>query len=458
MRTRLLIGFILFAVLATALLLVPIGFTLDAHDNATTLGTLRRDTRALATLLANDIVHHNFAQARKLAKSYAHSTGRQVLVTDNHGTLLASETKQTIDAALLAIVNQVEKVQLYGVTPSTPQESPQYYVAMSLPIAAVTVGNGSITDVKLIVTYPVKIVTKAIRSDWRNLALIGVLMLVVACLLGVVISSSLVRPLRRIGRAVDAIGNGELDVRVPDAEGPTELRRLAQGINATTARLITLLEAQRTFVEDASHQLRTPLTALQLHLENLQTGNDVNISEDVASVLSEVGRLSRLVDSLLSLARNESRNPILVSLPVSDLINERVDYWRPLAEEHGLELTGQVPNDITIVGIDGVLEQILDNLLSNAFDATPRGGMIRVVVARVGSKVELHVIDNGVGLSADERALAIRRFWRGRNSDVEGSGLGLAIVDQLVRLSGGSMELREAASGGIDSTVTLRGA
>lgn len=455
MRSRLLLGFILFAVLATALLLVPIGFTLDAHENANTLSALRRDTNALATILSNDIARNNLAQAKKLAKSYARSTGRQVLVIDSEGILLASKAKQAIDQSLLTIANEVGPVQLFGVTSGTALESPQYYVAMSLPHAADP--DHSIGGVKLMVTFPVRIVTKAIRSDWRNLALVGFLMLAVACLLGVAISSSLVRPLRRIGRAVDAIGNGELDVRVPDGEGPSELRRLAQAINATTARLITLLEAQRTFVEDASHQLRTPLTALQLHLENLQIGDAMTSSEDVSSVLSEVGRLNRLVDSLLALARNESRSPVLATVRVHDLVIERVEYWRPFAEEHSLDLEVVVPSDIAIVVIDGVLEQILDNLLSNAFDATPRGGSIRVVVTRAATKVELHVIDDGVGLSPDERVLALRRFWRGRHSDVEGSGLGLAIVDQLARLSGGSIELREAPGGGIDATVIFRG-
>lgn len=448
------VGFVLFAVLATALLLVPIGFTLDAHENANTLSALRRDTNALAAILSNDIARNNLTQAKKLAKTYAHSTGRQVLVVDSNGTLIASKLKQATDASLLAIAQEVGATQLFGVTTGSALESPQYYVAVSLTHAADL--DHSIGDVKLIVTFPVKIVSKAIRSDWRNLALVGFLMLAVACLLGVVISSSLVRPLRKIGRAVDAIGNGELDVRVPDSEGPTELRRLAQGINATTARLITLLESQRSFVEDASHQLRTPLTALQLHLENLQTGETSTNSDDVKSVLSEVDRLNRLVDSLLALARNESRRPVLEIVPIHDLVVERVEYWRPYAEEHGLVLEIVATRDVTIIAINGVVEQILDNLLSNAFDATPRGGTISVMVTRNASKVELHVRDTGVGLSREERVLALRRFWRGRHADRDGSGLGLAIVDQLVRLSGGSIELREATNGGVDATVVFR--
>jgi signal transduction histidine kinase len=282
------------------------------------------------------------------------------------------------------------------------------------------------------------------------------MMLVLAAVFGFFISNSLTRPLRRIGTAVDAIGKGQLEVRAPVTTGPLELRQLAESINATSSRLIDLLEVQRSFVEDASHQLRTPLTALQLHLENLQYAEQRPTSEEFALVLAEVGRLNRLVESLLELARNESRNPVLDEVDLSDVAVGRVAFWRPLAVEHGLQLAATTRDKIRVFAIPGVLEQVVDNLLSNAFDATPAGGLIQVTVSKMGSTGVLHVIDTGPGLDATDRQLALRRFWRGRRSDVEGSGLGLAIVDQLLRLSGGSIELREAPGGGVDATVLLR--
>jgi signal transduction histidine kinase len=102
------------------------------------------------------------------------------------------------------------------------------------------------------------------------------------------------------------------------------------------------------------------------------------------------------------------------------------------------------------------LDQILDNLLSNAFDATPAWGRVTIEASLSGGGVELHVADSGPGLDPAERALALQRFWRGRSNANEGTGLGLAIVDQLVRLSGGSIELRQASGGGLDAVVSLR--
>jgi signal transduction histidine kinase len=156
------------------------------------------------------------------------------------------------------------------------------------------------------------------------------------------------------------------------------------------------------------------------------------------------------------LAVNESRHLDLLTVNLHDAILERADVWHPLAEELDLRLETSVAANLEGIAVAGVLEQILDNLLSNAFDATPAGGRISIEANQVSDAIELHVIDDGPGLEPDERVLALQRFWRRRDNNSVGAGLGLAIVDQLVRLSGGSVELREAASGGIDATITLR--
>jgi len=216
------------------------------------------------------------------------------------------------------------------------------------------------------------------------------------------------------------------------------------------------LESQRAFVEDASHQLRTPLTSLQLHLENLQVAEGVSNESDLNSVLAEMNRLSRMVDSLLALARNESKAPVLISVDVKELVIERADVWRALAAEMGLELAIDAPDDVYALAVEDVLEQVLDNLLSNAFEATREGGHVTIKTFATEDHVEVHVIDSGPGLSPAEREMALRRFWRGRENQSEGTGLGLAIVAQLVQLSSGSIELREANGGGLDATIILR--
>jgi signal transduction histidine kinase len=198
------------------------------------------------------------------------------------------------------------------------------------------------------------------------------------------------------------------------------------------------------------------LTSLQLHLENLQVAESVSNENDLNNVLAEMNRLSRLVDSLLALARNESKTPGLVAVDVRELVAERAEVWRALAAEMDLEIVIDAPGELRALAVEDVLEQVLDNLLSNAFDATPAGGRVKIESFAADNHIEIHVIDNGPGLSPAEREMALRRFWRGRENQSEGTGLGLSIVAQLVQLSSGSIELREAKGGGLDAAITLR--
>lgn len=450
MRRRLLAGFVLFAVVATALLVVPIGVTLQAHEGSNTLRVLKRDTDALSVLLTDALNHEDIERANELARSYAQTTGRQVLVVAASGVVLASNPRQSSDAKLIAIADSTTMSGSSGTSRSSAREGPQYYVARRLSRVA------GMSHGVLVVTSPVRVANERVHGEWRDLLLYGLLMLVLAFFFGIVISGSLVRPLRRIGRDVEAVGHGALDVRVDESTGPGELRALARAINTTSARLITLLESQRAFVEDASHQLRTPLTSLQLHLENLQASDGVSSEGDLNNVLAEMNRLSRMVDSLLALARNESKAPVLISIDVRNVVIERADVWRALAGEMGLELVVEVPDTLSALAVEDVVEQVLDNLLSNAFDATPDGGRVRIEATGFAERVEIHVLDNGPGLGPLERENALRRFWRGRDNQSEGTGLGLAIVAQLLQLSSGSIELREAPGGGLDAVVILR--
>ena len=176
--------------------------------------------------------------------------------------------------------------------------------------------------------------------------------------------------------------------------------------------------------------------ALRLRLENGETD----------AALVEAERLAGLVDELLELARADASAGTPGDLRLGDVVGRRVELWSALAEERGVQLESYGEGG-TIRAGEGRVEQVLDNLLSNALDAAPSGSSIMVTA----SGGELHVIDEGGGLTADQRERAFDRFWRA--SKEPGSGLGLAIAKRLVELDGGTIELRAASSGGIDAVV-----
>jgi signal transduction histidine kinase len=233
------------------------------------------------------------------------------------------------------------------------------------------------------------------------------------------------------------------------------VRSLAASFNDTVRKLDVLVESREAFVADASHQLRTPLAALRLRLENVERDVAPEGRADLEAALAEVGRLSRLVDGLLALARADSTTSVPTDVDVARVVHERLDAWTALAEEQSVALHAAVDADVRGRATTGTLEQVLDNLLENALEVSPPGASITVSAARDGPRIEVHVVDEGPGMSDDEREHAFDRFWRAGMAS-GGSGLGLAIVERLVVSDGGLVELRPAASGGIDAVVTLR--
>ena len=330
----------------------------------------------------------------------------------------------------------------HGVRNSKTLHERLLYVAV--PIAANGKVHGAVR-----VTYPYSAVDSRIRRYWLLLALIGVVVLAGAAVVGLGLARFVTRPLRGLEDAAAAVGEGHLDARASEQEGPPEVRSLAVRFNETVAKLSRLLRSQGEFVADASHELRTPLTALRLRLESLPP------SRDRDAALHEADRLRDLVDSLLALARADAGAEGSARVDASALMRDRVDAWLPLAEEHRVELVAELDGPLPVRAAEGRLAQVLDNLLANALEASPDGGTVTVSALAASPWVELHLTDDGPGLTPEQRERAFDRFWRA-GSGAGGSGLGLAIVKRLVAADDGEVELREAASGGVDAVVRLR--
>ena len=209
---------------------------------------------------------------------------------------------------------------------------------------------------------------------------------------------------------------------------------------------------------DASHQTRTPLTALRLRLENvIGRQTDVETEADLELAIDEVDRLTALVGDLLHLARADAHPPA-EPVDVAGQVRERVDTWGAIADGRAVALrTVGAGQPRIAVAVPGALEQALDNVLDNAIDHAPPGSAVTVAVSVEGKWCIVTISDEGPGLSAEDRARATQRFWRGDTSR-PGTGLGLAIATSLVQASGGQLSLDAAASGGLAVRISLPGA
>jgi signal transduction histidine kinase len=473
MRRRLLAGFLIFALVLVVLVEVPFGLSLASNARTTALSEVQSDGASLALLVGSALGSGNKADARQVISRFAGNEHAIVVVASDGAVELSAGSgaaEEMTDAPTKAILASAEAGQASGEEGSDDPDDDFLYVALPVALKPVkpapgpepAATAGAHFGVVLLVATQAAPLHARIRRDWIELGLFGAVMLAVAAAVGTLLARSLTRRLAGIEAAVAAFGAGRLSERAPDGRGPAELRALGDTVNEMADRLEELLRTQRTFVADASHQLRTPLTALRLRLENLEDELDPEQGQDLTPALAEADRLSRVVDGLLSLARTEGTRPVREPVDIGAALRDRVDAWSALAEERHVRLSdewaarGAVERPaLTALVCPGHIEQVLDNLLSNALDATPPGGAVSLGAERVDGTIEIHVVDTGPGMTAADRTRAFDRFWRPEGARHEGSGLGLAIVAQLVRVSGGTTWLDPADGGGVDAVVRL---
>jgi signal transduction histidine kinase len=300
-------------------------------------------------------------------------------------------------------------------------------------------------------------VDAAVNGKVAALGVVAITTVVLAGAIGLIFSRTVTRRLRRLTELTERFAEGELDVRADERTGAPELRSLSRSFNAMAERLASALDQQRRFAADASHQLRTPLTALRLRLERARELADVDpagSAERIVAANAEVDRLETLVEGLLQLSRGEGTIASVTRTDIAAIARERVEHWRALGEESGVELLYAGPEACTVLASASAVEQIIDNYVDNALSVSPRGSQLLVRLDPSSRGATLHVLDQGPGLSPVDLERAFDRFWRGR-PDGAGSGLGLSIVSQLADASGATVRLRNRPDGGLDALLAF---
>jgi signal transduction histidine kinase len=347
------------------------------------------------------------------------------------------------------------------VAQSTTQNDPTTELTSNRVIAVQTVWNdgklGGTAIGTVVLERPTGPLNQNIANLWLYLIGLSGAAMVAAVLIAIYFARWVSRPLARLDTAARKIADGDLTVRAKTGYGPPELRRMAATFNMMAGRLEALVHGHRAMLADASHQLRTPLTALRLRLDLLAADSGPAAAAELAGAQEEIARLSRLVDGLLATARAEAVTEQLEQIDVTDTVSERVAAWQPVADGNGVKLLTEEPTtrlagSVPRVALGaGHLEQILDNLIDNAIEAVgEEGGTVRVSVARSEIGTTLTVADDGPGMTPHERSRAFLRYTTGSQN---GTGLGLAIVHRLVTANGGAIRLADTPGGGLTVEV-----
>jgi signal transduction histidine kinase len=436
LRRRLLLAFLGLTALILIGAVAPLGLQASAHDYSAYVEDTQAQARTAAAAAEELLADHLRDGGLGQDLAAARRAGGSAVILSPHGTVIRKAGGQ------MAVPRSLIGQALRSGSPLTEVSRDRVLVIM--PVR----GDGRDLGVVALLR-PTQRLEYGLRTFWLTLVIIAACALALAVILALGLSQWVGRPLAVLDASARRLGDGDLSVRLPDGSCPPEFRRLADTFNTMAARLETLVHGHRAVIADVSHQLRTPLAALRLRLD-LLTPDSAQHAADCAGALSEVARLSRLVDGLLAVARAENATPQPAAVRADRVVTERVAAWAPVAAERDIQLASPLLQPVTALAGDGYLEQILDNLIANAVDAGGPGNHISASVTITQLKARVVVADDGPGMSQPEMDRAFRRFAA---SGTGGSGLGLAIVHRLASSSGGSVELSQTPGGGLTVTV-----
>ena len=465
-------------VLAIVALLVPLATSVSDRVNA----EVRSQSRAQADIAAatlSDPLASSRGRLRRRVDVVARNTRGRVIVVDRRGRLLADSqgtaagtdfsARPEIRAALAGRRDQRQR---------SSRTLGRALLATSVPI----LGNGRPVGAVRI-TQSIDAVDRAVHRAWLGLALIGFVVLGLGLLAGSLIAGQITRPLRRLDAAARRVAEGDLSARVR-IEGSAEQQSLGRTFNVMTERLARLVDAQRLFVADASHQLRTPLTGLRLRIEAVGGSRlDPQAASDAAAALAEVDRLSQMIDELLELSRAGEHDAAGELVATEDVVGRAVQRWRVAAADRGQRVvaaagsigaepggSGAQPASPGPAGLGAQAaspgtaggrvwvamadaDRIVDALVENALHYSAAGSEVEIAAMAGGIEVR----DRGLGLADGEADEVFERFHRGSagRRGVAGSGLGLAIARELARRWDGDVALRPRAGGGTVAELLL---
>ncbi len=464
MRNRMPAGSIRWRILASFLVIISVIFALTSTRLTEYVSgflyeqRIRQDSLSVERLADTAAPLFASADEEGLRESLLRAGGElggRLLVLDRDGKVQFDTWARLMGTRL--VTGEVQRVLSGGETVSygihhTADEGWVAYCA-----AALTGGGGALLYVR-----DVAEMMASLDGVRRDLTAVFSLAAIAAVAAALIFSHVLTRPINRLTQTIRRMGEGDLSVRVP-VKGSGEMRRLAESYNTMAAQLEALDRSRNQFVSDASHELKTPLTAMKSLLEDVlyqPSMPEETRTEFLSDVDREIDRLTGIINDLLTLTRMDNGRLEIHAEPLSlsEGVQETLHMLRPQAEKRGQKLLADIDEDIRIQGDPNKLSQVFWNLIENAIKYTPDGGTIEVRLRRRGNEAIFTVRDNGVGIPEEDLPHVFERFYRvdkARSRETGGTGLGLAIVKQLVNLHGGEVKVASVHGEGSVFTVIL---
>ena len=412
---------------------------------------------ALAALLMGAVTYRNVLAETEAIFDY--QLQQMALSLRDQGEIAAAQADNLTDAQLDFVVQiwTVDGRSIYAsrAHSSLPARALLGLATLNVEGRAWRTYSVATRDRVIQIAQPVEIRERlAARAAWRSVVPL-LLMAPFAALVIWWLAARHLAPLERLAgdvRSRDAQSLAPLAV----ADLPDEVSPLARALNALLERLRQSLDAQRAFVADAAHELRSPLTALKLQLELLRrAGNDADRDAARDAIAAGIERATRLVEQLLALARSEpgAAPPIKERVDLAEIARRAIAETVAFAASRGVEFELAAEAPALVDGDAVALGLLVRNLVDNAARYSPPGSRVAVSAEGRGKEVALVVDDAGPGIPEAERQRVFDRFYRRAEDGESGSGLGLAIVKSVATVHGASVALDRSPRGGLRVAV-----
>lgn len=386
------------------------------------------------------------------AERYRELYGTRVVIVDRAGHPWAPEHADPVFDS--ADVDAQIKLALSGRRGDLPQNVlPWQFSDLSL-VEPVFDGGDVIGAV--VMSASVESPRAEIGRQWLLIAAVALLVVAIGLLVVFRLAGWVLRPVRRLDRAMEAMERGDMEARIGDDTGPAELHRMILMFNRMADEIERVVARQQEFALNASHELRNPLNALLLRVEVLAADLGAEGAADVQKIREEGQRMVRILDTLLGFTQGAVREEDFRDVDLVALITRRADAWREVAARKRVVLAVHGEGAVTARGDEAVIESALDAVIDNAVKFSPSDGSIELVAMSTDDLARITVRDHGPGLDTAELEQATGRFWRSaRNQNVPGSGLGLAIATDLLRSVGGHLTVDSPETGGLSVSFDL---
>ncbi len=453
LRRRLILSAAYLLTVVVIALEVPLAITISRRtlgdfqagvlQNAALLSArLNDDVAALAGQIGATDRASRLAFVQQVVDEAATRVGARVIAVDAQGRLLADSAREAPVGTLYMTPGRPElQVAVVGGRVSTlrrfSESLGQELLLVTVPIVHNRASIGAVR-----VSDPLGDVQARVHRTWLGLGLIGLAVVLVGLALAWLLATTLTRPVARLEETAARLGAGHLEARA-EPSGPKEISSLAGSFNQMAEALSANLLAQRDFLANASHQLRTPLTGLKLRLEAIEQEGGF-AADQATKAQAEADRLGHLVNDLLELARAASAKPSGSLVDLREVARLAVERWTGPANDARQRLELDLDNGVQDVWADPAdLGHALDNLIENSIRYSPADTVVSVAVSGNGGRPSIAVADTGPGIPLEDRARIFERFYRGSTGTKAGpgTGLGLAIVAELVDRWGGEVHL-----------------